>query len=702
MSKNLYITTTEARSGKSAIALGLMEMLMRDTDNIVFFRPIINVEESCKKCDNDIQLILDQFKLNVDYEDSYAYTVGEARELITSGKQDELLEGILTKYKALESRFDFVLCEGSDFSKTTSAFEFDINADIANNIAAPILLVTNAFGKTAKEAISATEMAIESFEEKGCKILATTINCIEAHNFSEIQNLINENEDFKKRLIYTLPNEPALALPTMEEVKNWLNAQVLYGENNLYKLSSRFAIAAMRVENFLSRIDNDTLVITPGDRYDILLGCLLSLNSQNMPKIAGIVLSGGMKPEGKIKEMLDGMKNLPISILSVEKSTFETASKMDSIHATISKNTPRKIMMALGLFDKHINSKELKKHISLSRSTRLTPKMFEYNLLQKAKSNKQHIVLPEGTEERILKAAEILLKREIVDITLLGDVNKVKEKIDNLGLHMKQANIINPVQSEYFDEYVKIYCELRKDKGATEDIVRDIIADVNSFGTMMIYMGHADGMVSGAIHTTAQTIRPAFQIVKTKPGSSIVSSVFFMCLEDRVLVYGDCAVNPNPSAEELAEIAISSADTAKAFGIEPRVAMLSYSTGSSGSGSEVEKVREATRIATTKRPDLSVEGPMQYDAAVDLSVAKTKMPDSKVAGRATVFIFPDLNTGNNTYKAVQRSAKAVAIGPVLQGLNKPVNDLSRGCLVPDIVNTVAITAIQAQAEKGIS
>jgi phosphate acetyltransferase len=701
MSKNLYITTTEQKSGKSAIMLGIMEMLLHDSDRIGFFRPIIRNHPN-QTHDNDIQLVLDQFHLDMNYDEAYAFTAQEAQDLITSGREEELLEGILNKYKYLESKFDFVLCEGSDFATGASAFEFDINVEIANNLGAPILLVINAKGKTSETALRNAELAVESFENKGCKIVAIMINCIDPFLLPEFKSSLKDFELLQKIPVYTIPNESMLAQPTMEEVKDWLGAKILYGEKNLNRFTSKFAVGAMRIENFLNRIGKDTLVLTPGDRYDILLGCLLSLNSDTMPKISGMVLCGGMKPEGKIAEMLEGMKNIPIAILSVEEPTYDTALKMDSIHSKISKNTPGKIFMALNLFEKNVNIEELKQKISVSRSTRVTPKMFEFGLMQKAKSNKQKIVLPEGEEERILRAAEILLKREIVDIILLGNPNRIHQKLETMGLHIPNLQIIEPSKSEYFQDYVETFCELRKDKGATIDVVKDILVDVNYFGTMMIYKGHADGMVSGSIHTTAQTIRPAFQIVKTKPGSSIVSSVFFMCLEDRVLVYGDCAVNPNPSSIQLAEIATASADTARAFGIEPRVAMLSYSTGSSGSGEEVEKVREATRIAKERRPDLMIEGPMQYDAAVDMDVAKTKMPDSPVAGRATVFIFPDLNTGNNTYKAVQRSAKAVAIGPILQGLNKPVNDLSRGCLVPDIVNTVAITAIQAQAEKGIA
>jgi phosphate acetyltransferase len=323
--------------------------------------------------------------------------------------------------------------------------------------------------------------------------------------------------------------------------------------------------------------------------------------------------------------------------------------------------------------------------------------MFEYELIERAKADRRRIVLPEGAEERILRAGEILLRRGVADLTLLGNPEEIKNKIGALGLNLDGIEIIDPHTSEHRRDFAGAYYDLRKHKGISEKMAEDTVSDVNFFGTLMVYKDLADGMVSGSIHTTGETILPALQIIRTRPGFSVVSSVFLMCLADRVLVYGDCAVNPDPNAEQLAEIAISSAETAVIYGIEPRIAMCSYSTGESGKGAEVDKVRRATRIARERRPDLKIEGPIQYDAAVDAGVAKTKMPDSEVAGRATVFIFPDLNTGNNLYKAVQRSANAVAIGPILQGLKKPVNDLSRGCTVPDIVNTVAITAIQAQA-----
>jgi phosphate acetyltransferase len=363
--------------------------------------------------------------------------------------------------------------------------------------------------------------------------------------------------------------------------------------------------------------------------------------------------------------------------------------------------TPRKAETALGLFENHVDTAELLQRLSVVRSERVTPMMFEHELLERARSDRRRIVLPEGAEERILRAAEVLLRRNVCDLVLLGDQDLVRKRAAELGINLDvpACEVIDPQTSPLREGFAGLYAKLRAHKGVSYELAHDVVADVSYFGTLMVQQGLADGMVSGAVHSTAATIRPAFEIIKTSPGAAIVSSVFFMCLADKVLVYGDCAVNPDPDAEQLADIAIQSAATAAQFGVEPRLAMLSYSTGTSGSGVDVDKVRKATELVHERRPDLLAEGPIQYDAAVDAGVAATKLPDSQVAGQATVLIFPDLNTGNNTYKAVQRSANAVAVGPVLQGLRKPVNDLSRGALVSDIVNTVAITAIQAQGES---
>ena len=409
-------------------------------------------------------------------------------------------------------------------------------------------------------------------------------------------------------------------------------------------------------------------------------------------------MTGGLIPEDPVHRLIAGFKRYsPVPVIKVDTDTYTTAMNATAVRPALTPENDRKIAAALGVFEAHVNTRQLETRIEVVRSNQITPIMFEYELIERAKTRRQHIVLPEGEEERILRAAEILLRRGVVDLTLLGNPQEIKNKAGTLGLHLDAVQIIDPQSSDWLTGFARTYYELRKHKGISEEMAGDTVADGNYFGTLMVYKDLADGMVSGAIHTTAETILPALRIIGTQTGFSVVSSVFLMCLADRVLVYGDCAVNPDPNVQQLAEIAISSAETAAMYGIEPRIAMCSYSTGESGKGVDVDKVRQATAIVKERRPDLKIEGPIQYDAAVDAGVAQTKLPESEVAGKATVFIFPDLNTGNNLYKAVQRSAHAVAIGPILQGLKKPVNDLSRGCTVADIVNTVAITAIQAQA-----
>lgn len=694
MSKNLYIATMEPRAGKSVVALGIMELLSRRLHKIGFFRPIIpDVEQ-----DNNIQLILSRYNLKLPYENMYAYKQGEAQHMVAAGRYDVLLKNILGKYKALEKECDFVLCEGTDYTGTSSAFEFDFNADVANNLGCPVLVVVNGRGKLQLKISEEIRFARESFESHGCTILSIVANRVAPMDLSAITEH-TKSEAVAGEPVFVLPEEPLLGNPTVGDVVTTLDCQILQGDpDRLNREILDIKIAAMNLPHFLDHINEGTLVITPGDRSDVILGSLAAIVSDTYPNISGLVLTGGMTLEPQVKKLIEGSKIIsPIPIISVGTDTYTTALNAGAVRAALTAQNDRKIAAALGLFESHVNITELEDRIAVVRSKRITPIMFEYELIERAKSNRQHIVLPEGQEDRILRASEILLRRQVVDITLLGIPEQIQYKIRNLGLKLHGVNIIDPLESGMIEEYSEAFYEMRKHKGISAEMARDTMIDVSYFGTMMVNKGNADGMVSGTIHTTGDTIRPALEIIRTRPGFSIVSSIFLMCLSDRVLVYGDCAVNPDPNAEQLADIAISSAETAKIYGIDPRVAMCSYSTGESGKGADVDKVRAATRLARNRRPELKIEGPIQYDAAVDAGVAHTKLPDSEVAGRATVFIFPDLNTGNNLYKAVQRSANAVAIGPILQGLNKPVNDLSRGATISDIINTVAITAIQAQA-----
>ncbi|NOQ92234.1 MAG: phosphate acetyltransferase, partial [Flavobacteriaceae bacterium] len=567
---------------------------------------------------------------------------------------------------------------------------------IAKNIGIPAIIVGSGKGKNVEELVANLHLAYDSFIEKEVKILALVANKVELDKLSQVKKSISK-ELKNEVLVSVIPFIENLNNPTIKEIVDELEATIILGEKNIDNQVGGFAVGAMQLRNFLRHLKENSLVITPGDRADIILSSLQASISANYPKVSGIILTGGIIPEEPILKLIKGLKEI-VPILSVENGTFEIANKIGAIRSHIYANNKQRIYSSLSTFEKYVDVDALANKLITFEPDGITPKMFQYNLVKRAQKVRKHIVLPESNDERILRAAARLINLDIVDITLLGKKSKIKNAVVkyDIPLNFSKVKIVNPVNSKRYNDYVKTFYELRKHKNINMDMAKDFMADVSYFGTMMVYKGDADGMVSGAANTTQHTIRPALQFVKTKPGVSVVSSVFFMCLEDRVSVFGDCAINPSPTAEQLAEIAISSADSSLAFGIEPKVAMLSYSSGSSGAGEEVDKVRKATEIVKKLRPDLKIEGPIQYDAAVDMQIGKKKLPDSEVAGQASVLIFPDLNTGNNTYKAVQRETGAIAIGPMLQGLNKPVNDLSRGCTVDDIFNTVVITAIQAQ------
>jgi phosphate acetyltransferase len=693
--KAIYITTIEPNSGKSIVSLGLMQLLLGKTPKVGYFRPIVD-DFLPGEIDNHIQTISSYFNLDLKFEDAYAFSRSEVIRLKNENKEDEIISKIIEKYKAVEERFDYVLIEGTSFTGEGSLIEFDINVLIAKNLGVPAIILARGVGKTLEDLVGNLQMAYDSFRDKGVEVLSVIANKVAIENramvISELQKKLPSHV-----IINAIPLNPILANPSIKEIVDALDATVLFGEAYLNNQAGYFSVGAMQLRNYLTHLKEKGLVITPGDRADIILGALQANISANYPSISGIVLTGGLVPEDAIIKLIEGLSEV-VPIISVQGGTYSVTNNIGSIKSQIYAENTQKIKTSVKDFAIHVSVDELVERLITFKTKGVTPRMFQYNLLKKATSHKKHIVLPEGMDERILRATKQLVDIDAVTITLLGDKNQIAEKIASLdiGLDIDKITIINPVESIHFDAFAKALYELRKHKNVNLAMARDLMEDVSYFGTMMVFQGKADGMVSGAVHTTQHTIRPALQFIKTKPEASIVSSVFFMCLEDRVSVYGDCAINPNPTAEQLSEIAISSAETSRAFGIEPKIAMLSYSSGTSGVGEDVERVRQATALIKQKRPDLKVEGPIQYDAAVDMKIGKTKMPDSEVAGQANVFIFPDLNTGNNTYKAVQRETKALAIGPIIQGLNKPVNDLSRGCTVDDIFNTVVVTAIQAQ------
>lgn len=673
MPHNLYVTAMEPQSGKSIVSLGLMELLAGRVERLGFFRPIVSREP-----DPQLELMRGRYEAAA----RHALLAGEANAI---QPYEELRKRVVESYKQLENESDFVLCEGTDFDGAAPALDFGLNADLANELGAPVLVVVR--GGPPEQTAASVRVARAGLETKGCELFGVVVNRIPPEHLEGVEQAL-AGED-----VYLLPETAELAFPTMAEVAESLGARVVLDPRGTLQREVRdLRIAAMSVEHFVEHIVEGALVIVPADRPDILVATLASAISPESPSVAGVLLTGGQPLAESVRRLL---ADSPFPVLEVDDLTHVAAAAVQSVRAGLGPENERKIATALGLFESSVDTGELERRIALERPARMTPIMFEYELIERAKAGRRHIVLPEGEDDRILRAAEILLRRGVVELTILGSLDSVRARAAALGIDLEGAAIVDPLTSPLRDEFAAAYFELRKHKGATEEFAHDRVSDPSYFGTMMVQGGTADGMVSGAAHTTADTIRPAFEVIKPRKGVSVVSSVFLMCLADRVLVYGDCAVNPNPDAAQLADIAISSAETAATFGIEPRIAMLSYSTGTSGKGEDVDRVREATETVRERQPELKVEGPIQYDAAVDAAVAELKLPGSEVAGQATVFVFPDLESGNVAYKAVQRSANAVAIGPVLQGLNKPVNDLSRGCTVTDIVNTVAITAIQA-------
>jgi len=695
MTKAVFIATAEPYSGKSLVLLGLVNMLLGQARKVGYFKPIID-HDPATETDSRLATITSYFKLALTPADTYAYTRPEALRLLETGALGELIDTVIRKFKHCEDTYDFTVVEGSDFVGTGTAIEFDANLSIAKNLGVPVILVVSGEGKSTAQVISSVLTLLRNFEAREVPVLLAVANRIAPNQVEDVRALLRAQLPAEV-LLAVIPSDANLLHPTMREIQAGLGGKLLFGESGLGNQVDNYVIGAMQVPNFLNYLKENVLIVTPGDRGDIIVCALQANLSASYPRVAGIVLSTGSEPDEPVRRLLEGLPNV-VPILVVPTGTFETTTRVGAIRSRISADNPKKIQLAISTFERYVEVRALEEKLVSFQPEGLTPHMFQYRLLQWAKRQRRHIVLPEGNDDRILRAAALLLHQDIVDLTILGDPAQVAASIKRLGLNMpaEHLRIVDPVNSAQYADYVETFYELRQTKGVNQDMARDLLRDVSYFGSMMVYKGHADGMVSGAVHTTQHTIRPALQFIKTKLGVSVVSSVFFMCLPDRVAVFGDCAVNPNPTAEQLAEIAISSAESSRAFGIEPRVAMLSYSSGTSGAGADVEKVRQATELVRQLRPDLKVEGPIQYDAAVDPLVGRQKLPDSEVAGQASVLIFPDLNTGNNTYKAVQRETGALAIGPVLQGLNKPVNDLSRGCTVDDVFNTVVITAIQSQ------
>ena len=687
MSDSLYITSTTIRAGKAVVTLGTMEILARQVGRLGVFRPIV---AGAGDDDALIELLTDRYRLPPG--STHALTYAEAAAFMDESGEGRLVARVMDSFIHMKEQFDFVLVVGTDFTGPSPSTELALNGRLAANMGAPVLSVVNGHELDEASISNAIDSSTGQLSRLGCSLLATVVNRVDPDRIDAVRNRLATEPH--RAPVYALRDLPVLSALTLEEVADGLHGEVLAGTaESLQREVEDYVAGSGHLQTLLPSLFDGALVIASGDRADIAVGSAASALSRDMPTPAGVVLTCGHRPDPMTQTLLEA-SGLPI--IAVEPDTYRTLHVLEGLRGEIRATSRRKIAAALGEFNDGVDVDQLSSLIRLSHPEAVTPLMFSFGLLERARANRQRIVLPEGTDERILQAAEELVQAGVVDIVLLGDPQAVQARALASGVDLTGMEIIDPVESPLRQEFAAAYAELRAHKGVTLEAALDTMADVSYFGTMMVHTGRVDGMVSGAAHTTAHTIRPALEIIRTTPEASLVSSSFLMCLPDRVLVFADCAVVPDPTAEQLADIAIGSAETARAFGVDPRVAMLSYSTGASGSGSDVEKVRAATALVAERRPDLPLAGPIQYDAAVDESVGAAKMPGNEVAGHATVLIFPDLNTGNTTYKAVQRSAPAVAVGPVLQGLRKPVNDLSRGCTVTDIVNTIAITAVQAQ------
>ena len=692
--------------GVTSISLGLVRAFAREGVKVSFFKPVAQPKPTYIGPEASTAVI----KAGTDLDLPEPIEVSRMETLLSSGDDSTLLEEIIANFEnhAAASGADVIIVEGL-VPVEKHPFANRLNKQIASGIDADIVFVTQPGNGGAQEIRERLELAVNTYAEGAQnRVLGCVINkvgaSVDSHGVpTQLEvgkpsgDLSNMNLDDIAKVLASIPWNPSLNAARASDLASYLQCQVLNEGELATRRLSEVVFCARDVQNMVDYIKPGSLLVTSGDRSDIIIS--IALAAMNGTKIGALLLTGGYNLDERVKKLCEQAFATGLPILQTEDHTWQTAIDLQHFNTEIPADDAERINLiadyVAGFIDKNWleTQSEQNAHVRL-----LSPAAFRYKLTERARAERKRIVLPEGNEPRTVKAAAICAARGIATPVLLGNPEEIQRVAAQQGVVLGEGvEIIDPVASR--ENYVERLVELRKSKGLTPEAAREQLEDNVVLGTMMIERNEVDGLVSGAVHTTANTIRPPLQIIKTAPGSSLVSSVFFMLLPDQVLVYGDCAINPDPTAEQLAEIAIQSSDTAKAFGIEPRVAMLSYSTGTSGKGEDVEKVRTATEIAKTKRPDLVIDGPLQYDAAIMADVAASKAPNSPVAGKATVFIFPDLNTGNIAYKAVQRSAKLVSIGPMLQGMKKPVNDLSRGALVDDIVYTIAITAIQAQQNK---
>ena len=686
MVSSIYISSTQPRSGTLVVAIGLMEMLKGHFKNVAYFRPVVDDGSLCPNA----QFMIEHFGLDMKYEDAIGYELSHYIEAFSNNQEDLITDKITAKIEQLHQKFDFVLIEGYAKESFIDILDIDINLKLASALSSAFVSVINAKDKTTSSIQQEYQITNQALAEHSIFHLCSFITRVSDTNLSL-------GSDAK---VYLIAEDSTLDALSISDITQKIpSISTLYAtKQSRYRIIKDITITSTNnTHRYLSTLQDSSLVITSSDRVDIVLSTIAIYHSQNHAYISAIVLCGEL--EEKSKKLLDSL-DIPIVILHSVDDILDVMEQLRGIKPSLHHNDKYKVAIAKALFESAgVDIDDILTSIQSKKTDTLTPSMFRYRLIRVSQQNRQTIILPESNDERILLATQQILQRNLADIILLGNPQEVLSKAKALHIDIAKASILDIQTSPHKQKFANKLYELRKHKGITQQQAYELVCKPNYFGVMMVECGLADGMVCGAVYTTADTIRPALQIIGTQDGVDIVSSLFFMGLSSGVVVYADCAIVVDPNPNELATIAISTAKSAKAFGIEPKVAMLSYSSGDSGKGEDVAKVKEALRLVKQKEPNLVIDGPMQYDSAIDKTVASHKMPNSPVAGEANVFIFPDLNSGNNTYKAVQRSTHTTAIGPILQGLKKPVNDLSRGCSVEDIINTVMVTSILAQQKE---
>lgn len=696
MSHTLFLAPIGSSVGLTSIALGVLRALDSRGVRVAFFKPIGQLYGRDSPLERSTHFVRQLTAL----EPTPPLPLDEAERLIVNHRSDELMSRVVADYHHCARDADIVLVEGLVHTPDTP-LEVEINARVIETLSAELILVGAVRASGAAEFAERARLAAEQYSGgRFARILGVIANRVVGPKDAmrlELEQALGQASGSRGpglRLLGAVPDNPDLGACRTVDVMRHLGAEVLNEGELGTRRVKRFTLLARTVPNLLHTLAAGSVLVTPCDRSDVVLAVAMAV--MNAVPIAGLILTGEPSelPTGVLKLCAPAFAT-GLPLLRVSGSSWETAQRLAQISPEIPGDDLERVQLGMSFVAEHLDTDYIARHSQVPVEARMSPAAFCYRLTELAKARPARIVLPEGTEPRTLRAATICAERGIARCVLLGDPEEVRRVAAGLELTLPDSvELLDPAKVR--QAYVAALVEMRRHKGMTEKNASELLEDNVWLGTLMLARGEVDGLVSGAVHSTANTIRPALQIIKTRPDARVVSSIFFMCLPDQVLVYGDCAVNPDPDVETLCDIAIQSADSARRFGITPRVAMLSYSTGDSGSGSDVDKVRQATLLVQKRRPDLSVDGPLQYDAAAIAEVAAQKAPNSPVAGRATVFIFPDLNTGNTTYKAVQRSANVVSIGPMLQGLNRPVNDLSRGALVEDIVYTIAITAVQAR------